>query len=201
MKEIALWIVKTVGNMGYAGIFFLMFLESSFFPFPSEVVMPPAGYLAAKGEMSLIGAIIAGSLGSLAGALFNYAVSYKLGRPLIIKYGRWVFLSEAKLKKVEAFFEEHGAISTFVGRLLPGIRQYISLPAGLAGMNIITFSVYTLLGASIWVTILALLGYLVGYNEKLLERHIHTVTLLLIAFSAVIVGFYLLFKKKSKPVV
>ncbi len=201
MKEIVLWIVKTVGDMGYLGIFFLMFLESTFFPFPSEVVMPPAGYLAAKGEMSLLAAILSGTLGSLAGALFNYLLSYKLGRPLIIKFGKFFLLSETKLKKVDRFFEEHGAISTFVGRLLPGIRQYISLPAGLARMNIVIFSLYTVLGASLWVAILAILGYFVGYNEELLKKHINIATLFFIIFSFIVVGCYLLFKRKFKSVI
>ncbi len=201
MKEIVLWIVRTIGDMGYLGIFFLMFLESTFFPFPSEVVMPPAGYLAAKGEMSLLAAILSGTLGSLAGALFNYLLSYKLGRPLIIKFGKFFLLSETKLKKVDRFFEEHGAISTFIGRLLPGIRQYISLPAGLARMNVVIFSLYTILGASIWVAILAILGYFVGYNEELLKKHINMVTLFLIIFSFIVVGCYLLFKRKFKSVI
>ena len=131
------FLVQTIGSWGYVGIFCLMFLESSFFPFPSEVVMIPAGYLAHKGEMSLIGALLAGIGGSLTGALFNYYLSVKLGRKLLLKYGNYVWFGEEKLEKLEAFFKKHGEISIFNGRLIPGIRQYISIPAGLAHMNLL----------------------------------------------------------------
>ncbi len=197
MKEIALWIVKAVADLGYLGIFFLMFLESSFFPFPSEVVMPPAGYLASKGEMSLSLAIIFGSLGSLMGALFNYLLSLKLGRPFLLRYGKYFLLTESKLKKVDVFFENHGAISMFLGRLLPGIRQYISLPAGIAKMNIFTFCTYTLLGASIWVSILSFLGYFVGHNEELLKKHLHLVSFVLMAFCLFALVIYIFVKKRK----
>ncbi|MEK7843517.1 MAG: DedA family protein, partial [Pseudomonadota bacterium] len=156
MYEIIDWIVRTVGGLGYPGIFIMMFLESSFVPFPSEVVMIPAGYLAYKGEMNLVLAILAGTLGSLTGALFNYYLAVKLGRPFLLHYGKYVMFSEASLRKMEDFFARHGHISTFTGRLIPVVRQYISLPAGLARMNLAVFSFYTSLGAGIWVTILAL---------------------------------------------
>ncbi|MCK5825523.1 MAG: DedA family protein, partial [Desulfuromusa sp.] len=128
--QIVIWIVDTVSLWGYPGIIVLMFLESSFFPFPSEVVIPPAGYLASQGEMSLSLVIAAGITGSLLGACFNYWLAVKWGRPLFERYGRYVLLTPAALEKSEKFFARHGHISTFVGRLLPGIRQYISLPAG-----------------------------------------------------------------------
>ena len=182
--------------MGYAGIFFLMFLESSFFPFPSEVVMPPAGYLAYKGEMDLMLAILAGTAGSLAGALFNYYLAMFLGRPFLERYGRYFFLSSQKLEKLEEFFERHGAISTFVGRLLPGVRQYISLPAGLSRMNIWIFSLFTFLGAGIWVSVLALIGYFVGSNEQLIKRHLHTATAATVVLSALLVGLYLWWNRR-----
>ena len=190
MKKLVFWIINTVGSMGYLGIFFLMFLESSFFPFPSEVVVPPAGYLAAKGKMSLPLVILAGTGGSLAGALFNYYVAMFLGRPFLERFGRYLLLSSEKLRKLDVFFEKHGAISTFVGRLLPGIRQYISLPAGLSKMNVLVFSVYTALGAGIWVSALALLGYFVGNNEALLKEHLHEITVALVVFSAIVVAVY-----------
>ena len=190
MKEIALWIVNTVGGLGYAGIFFLMFLESSFFPFPSEVVMPPAGYLASKGKMSLALAIASGTAGSLAGALFNYYLAMFLGRSFIVKYGRYFLFTPEKLEKMERFFQKHGAISMFVGRLLPGVRQYISLPAGISRMNVLVFSIFTVLGAGIWVSVLTVIGYLVGNNEELLKRHLHLATAALVLFSVVVVGVY-----------
>ena len=139
-----------------------MFLESSFFPLPSEVVMIPAGYLVFKGEMNAIIAVICGIAGSLAGALFNYYIALKFGRDFLIRYGKYVFFTESTMQKMEAFFIKHGPMSTFVGRLITIIRQYISLPAGLARMNLVKFCLYTSLGAGIWVIILTLIGYYAG---------------------------------------
>ncbi|MBL0687704.1 MAG: DedA family protein [Sulfurospirillum sp.] len=165
------FLIDTIGSLGYFGIFFLMFLESTFFPFPSEVVIIPAGYLAYKGEMNIFLVILMGILGSLIGALLNYYLSKTLGRKLLLKYGHYIWFKEDKLIKMEKFFKSHGDISTFNGRLIPVIRQYISLPAGLSNMNILKFSIYTSLGAGIWVTILALLGYFLGSNGELIEEH------------------------------
>lgn len=162
MSGIIHFIVETVGQLGYLGIFFMMFLESSFFPFPSEVVMIPAGYLAYKGEMNAYLAVLMGILGSLAGAIFNYVLALKFGRAVVLRFGRYFFFSEKSMGQMELFFAKHGEISTFVGRLIPAVRQYISLPAGLARMNLAKFSLYTSLGAGIWVVILTVLGYYVG---------------------------------------
>ena len=133
------WLVDVIGHLGYAGIVGLMFLESSFFPFPSEVVMPPAGYLAWKGEMNVALVLGAGILGSILGALFNYWIAVRWGRPFFEKYGKYFFVTHESLDKAEIFFAHHGHISTFTGRLLPVIRQYISLPAGLARMPLPQF--------------------------------------------------------------
>ena len=139
MHAIIDWIVQTVGAFGYIGIFVMMLIESSIFPLPSEVVMIPAGYLCAKGEMNLVIVIVLGTLGSIAGALLNYYLAVKLGRKLILKYGHYVFFKPETLEKVEVFFKTHGSFSTFTGRLIPVIRHYISLPAGLARMNVWLF--------------------------------------------------------------
>lgn len=162
MADIVNFVVDIVGNLGYIGIFFMMFLESSFFPFPSEVVMIPAGYLAYKGEMNIYIAIFMGILGSLIGALFNYILALKFGRTFVLKFGKYFFFNESSMEKMEIFFKNHGEISTFVGRLIPAVRQYISLPAGLAKMNLIKFCFYTSFGAGIWVIILTIIGYYVG---------------------------------------
>jgi membrane protein DedA with SNARE-associated domain len=156
------WITNTIFALGYPGIAVLMALESSFFPFPSEVVLPPAGYLAAQGRMNAWLALTAGITGSVAGALFNYAVAVRLGRPLLHRYGKYLLIKEATLDRAEAFFRKHGEISTFVGRLIPVIRQYISLPAGLARMGLRRFALYTALGAAIWCGILTWVGWYVG---------------------------------------
>ncbi|GAB6888435.1 DedA family protein [Desulfothermus okinawensis JCM 13304] len=198
-NEIVNFIMSTVGNMGYTGIVVLMFLESSFFPFPSEVVIPPAAYLASRGDMNLYLVIISGIVGSLLGAIFNYYLALYLGRPFFYKYGKYFFVSHNSLKKAEGFFEVHGHISTFVGRLLPGIRQYISLPAGLAKMNIWLFSIFTALGAGIWVIVLALLGYFFGINRELLKQHLHIVSISLIIFVLVVSFIYFwIYKRKNK---
>ena len=198
LHDIVTFLVETVGSLGYLGIFLLMFLESTFFPFPSEVVMIPAGYLAYKGEMSLFWAIVAGIAGSLFGALFNYVLAYTLGKAFFEKYGRYLLVDRDKLEKLEHFFQKHGAISTFNGRLIPGIRQLISLPAGLARMNLFLFSLYTTLGAGIWVTILALLGYLIGHNSALIERYTNIVVVIALTMVGVLTLFYIWRYKRRK---
>jgi len=189
MQEIVDFLVETVGSLGYIGIFLLMFLESSFFPFPSEVVMIPAGYLAYKGDMNLGLVLCFGISGSLAGAWFNYILAHKFGRKFLLK-----FMSEEKVAKLDEFFENHGHISTFTGRLIPGIRQYISFPAGLAKMDKIKFSVYTTLGAGVWVTILTLLGFLIGENQELIHKYLREITILTIILICIIIFIYVRLK-------
>ena len=197
LHEIVNFIVETVGSLGYIGIFIMMFLESSFFPFPSEVVMVPAGYLAYKGEMNMLIAIVAGIFGSLAGALFNYFLAVKFGRAFLIKYGKYFFVKEETIEKMENFFKVHGPISTFSGRLIPAVRQYISLPAGLAKMNLWKFSLYTSLGAGIWVLILALLGYFIGSNQALIDEYLKIIIITILGLLAVFVLFYIRIKMKK----
>jgi len=191
------WVVATVESWGYAGIFVAMFLESSFFPFPSEVVMIPAGYLAFQGKMNMFMALCSGILGSLAGALFNYFLAAKYGRPFLLRYGRYFFLKPQSLQKLEDFFAKHGDISTFNGRLIPGIRQYISMPAGLARMPLGKFSLYTMLGAGIWVTVLALLGYYLGANEDQVAHYLKGATVIALLFITGLSLFYWL-RQKNK---
>lgn len=197
LHDIVNFIVDTVADFGYIGIFIMMFLESSFFPFPSEVVMIPAGYLAAKGEMNLFYAIASGIFGSLAGAVFNYYLAKRFGRSFISKYGKYVLLKEETLEKMEDFFQKHGHISTFSGRLIPAVRQYISLPAGLAKMNIFVFSTYTSLGAGIWVLILALIGYFIGENQEAVSEYVKLATIVVLSLIAILVIFYIRIKLKE----
>ena len=188
------FIVQTVGEWGYAGIFLMMFLESSFFPFPSEVAMIPAGYLAHQGQMSLVLAWCAGTAGSLAGAVFNYYLCYFFGRELVLKYGKYVGITKVKMRKFEACFKRHGEISTFNCRLIPGIRQYISLPAGLAKMNLFKFSLYTTLGAGIWVAILLAVGWYLGKNyDKSAFSHI---VVALLAAVGLLTTLYIVYVKR-----
>ncbi len=197
MEAIVTWIVTTVGQWGYPGIVALMFLESSFFPFPSEIVVVPAGYLAARGEMALGLVVAAGIAGSLGGALFNYWLAARWGRPLFERYGRYLLVRPAHLARAERFFARHGHVSTFIGRLLPGIRQYISLPAGLARMDLKLFAIFTALGAGIWVVILALLGYFIGNNQELLQRWLHEITAGLAAACLLIAAVYIRHQRRA----
>lgn len=197
LHEIIDFIVKTVGDLGYWGIFMMMFLESSFFPFPSEVVMIPAGYLAYKGEMNLFLAVFAGIAGSLAGAVFNYFLAMRFGRVFIQRYGKYVLIKEETLQKMEDFFAKHGHISTFSGRLIPAVRQYISLPAGLAKMNLLKFSLYTSLGAGIWVLILALLGYFIGHNQELISEYLRIIIVAILVLLAIFILIYVRLKLKK----
>src|SRR5665647_399309 len=201
MHAVINWLVESIGAMGYLGIFVLMAMESSVIPVPSELIMPAAGYLAQAGKMDMLIAILCGTFGSLFGAYVNYFASHYLGRPLILKYGRYVWITEEKFMKVETFFLRHGEISTFIGRLLPVVRHLISLPAGLAGMNHWKFSLYTLLGAGIWVTILTWIGYFIGSNQALIIQYSHQALYGVLVFSAVLIVIYVkLQSKRKKPV-
>ena len=197
MHAVVDWLVQTIGSMGYPGIFLLMAMESSVIPIPSELVMPPAGYLAQQGQMNMALAILCGTAGSLIGAYANYFAARFLGRPLILKYGKYVFITEEKFAKVEAFFLQHGEISTFIGRLLPVVRHLISLPAGLAGMNHLKFSLYTLLGAGIWVTVLTFIGYFIGSNQALIMQYSHHALAVVLAVSAVIILVYVKLQRRN----
>ena len=199
LEGLVSFIVEGVSALGYPGIVILMFLESSFFPFPSEVVMIPAGYLSSTGRMNLVLAIVCGTLGSVLGAVFNYYLGKKLGRPFLTRYGRYMLLNEERLLEIESKFNRHGEIITFIGRLLPGIRQYISFPPGITRMNLLRFALFTSLGAGIWVTILALLGYFLGENQQLIYQHLSEITYLLIVFSiAVILVYAFRYRRRSR---
>lgn len=192
------WLVETIGTLGYPGIFLLMAVESSIIPFPSEVVMPPAGYLVFQGKMNPWLVVFAGGLGSLAGAYANYYGALYLGRPLLLQYGRFVGLAELKLEKAEYFFRKHGEISTFIGRLLPVIRQLISVPAGLARMNHARFAFYTALGASIWCAVLAWIGYLIGDNQQLIMQMSRQALVWVLLSSLVLVAVYIGRQRRSR---
>jgi len=191
MHTVIQWLLDTIGSMGYPGIFLLMAMESSVIPVPSELVMPPAGYLAFQGNMNLGVAILCGTLGSLVGAYANYLASHYLGRPLVLKYGKYVLITPEKFEKVERFFLRHGEISTFIGRLLPVVRHLISIPAGLSGMNHLKFSFYTLAGAGVWCSILAGIGYFIGENQQLIIQYSHKALAWVVLASAVIIAVYI----------
>ncbi len=198
MHELISWLVTTIGALGYPGIFILMAMESSVIPIPSELVMPPAGYLAQQGQMNMVIAILCGTAGSLVGAYANYFAAHYLGRPLVLKYGKYVWITEEKFAKVEKYFRDHGEISTFIGRLIPVVRHLISIPAGLAGMNHVKFSLYTVFGAGIWVTVLSFIGYFIGENQELIMRYSHQALIGVVIVSAVIIYFYVKAHRKKQ---
>lgn len=194
--ETLLLIIK---ELGYIGIFIGMTIESSFFPFPSEVILIPAGTLIARGEMSFLAVFFAGLFGSLAGAWINYFLALFLGRKtvdyLVGKYGRFLFITNKKLRKTDDYFRKHGEVTTFVGRLIFIIRQLISLPAGFAKMNFLKFSLYTALGAGTWTLVLILVGYFFGSSVQPMMKIITAVFLIV---SLLITLIYALTRKKSK---
>ena len=200
-------------------IFIFMTIESSFIPFPSEVVMIPAGFLAARGEMltgnvfiDCILAVIIGTSGSLAGAYVNYYLSLYLGRTALHKYGKYFFLKEETILRAEEVFREYGAAATFICRLLPGIRQLISIPAGLAKMPLGSFTLFTGLGAGIWVVILTAIGAWLGHlsgdmdyptlinkGKQLISDHYGWIIAAVVVFGAVYVVIHKKVMKLNTP--
>jgi membrane protein DedA with SNARE-associated domain len=166
------WLVATIGVLGYPGIVVLMAIESSVIPLPSELVMAPAGYLAATGQMNAGLALACGILGSLIGSYANYWVAARVGRWVFVRYGRWVLVSEKSLERSERFFVSHGPIAVFIARLFPVLRHLISIPAGIARMPLGRFLFYTGTGAGIWWAVLMGIGWVIGKEGKSLNREL-----------------------------
>lgn len=196
-------------NMNYASITALMTVESSFIPFPSEVVIPPAAYIASKPEsnLNIFLVVLFGTIGALLGSYVNYFLAMFLGRPVIYKiadskFGKMLLLNGEKIKHAEEYFNKHGKTSTVVGRLIPAVRQLISIPAGLAKMNFATFTIYTVIGSGTWNIILALLGYLAHGQADLINKYSHELGYIVIALVVLLAIFfifkYLLKQKKRR---
>jgi membrane protein DedA with SNARE-associated domain len=198
------WLLKVCLDLGYPGIIALMAMESSILPVPSELVMPPGGYWAAKGQMNFWVVILCGVIGSILGALANYYGAQLIGRPLIRRYGKYVLLSEKNLERSERFFAQHGEISTLIGRLFPVIRHLISIPAGLHRMPLPKFILYTAIGAAVWCAILTWIGFFLGQNEAVLrndeiQRYVTWAIIALVPLSLGAIGFYM-WRRRRKPV-
>lgn len=198
-QSLADWYMQ---NMNYFTITLLMAIESSFVPLPSELVIPPAIWKAASGELNMYLVVLFATLGAVIGAMFNYVLARWLGRVIIYslaesKVGKMFLLNQGKIEHAEAYFNRHGRSSTFIGRLIPGIRHLISIPAGLAKMNIKQFVLYTALGSGIWHIILAALSYYLYQQQDLLYKYMHELSYILLACGALFV-VYLIWKYKKK---
>lgn len=193
-------------NMNYGSITILMTIESSFIPFPSEVVIPPAAYVAdndgsslhvtASYPINVLLVVLFGTIGAILGAIINYLLSMWLGRPIIYAFadsrvGHVLLLSSDKIRKAEDYFNDHGKVSTFVGRLIPGIRQLISIPAGLAKMHFGWFLLYTFLGAFLWNSVLALLGYIAHGQMDLIHKYSHELSIIILALLAAVIVYFI----------
>lgn len=196
IESILVWLASLVTSIilkiGYWGVVVLMTIESSFIPFPSEIIVPPAAYLAQQGQFNIYLVIIAGIAGSLLGALINYCLAYTLGRKIIYalarkKFSKFLLINPEKLVQAEKYFLKYGNVSTFIGRLVPWLRQLISIPAGFSKMNLKGFIFYTSLGSGIWVIILAVLGYAFGSNQELLAGYYEEISLFFIILALIIV--------------
>jgi len=200
MYEFFLQVVWFVESLGYFGIFIMTFIESTFIPIPSEITLIPAGDLVQKGQMSGLVVLLVSIAGTIGGALANYYIAYFFGRLLFVDKGKYFFLNPSKLKKIEQFFAEHGAISVFTGRFLPGVKHFISFPAGLAKMNLKLFALYTALGGAIWCTILITLGYIIGENEHLIKKYLKQLNFIFIILVSILVIYYIWKKRQNKKI-
>jgi membrane protein DedA with SNARE-associated domain len=176
----ASWVTGLLASTGYVGLVFLMFLENVFPPIPSELIVPLAGYMTRQGELTFVGIILAGTLGSVLGALMLYYLGHKLGldrtRELARRRGRWLTISERDVERAKHWFDRHGASAVFLCRLVPGIRSLISIPAGIGSMRMSTFVMLTTAGSAIWTTVLAGVGYVLAHNFRKVEQYLDPVS-------------------------
>lgn len=188
--------LNITSNLGYIGILILMIVESSFIPFPSEVILIPAGALIAQGKMSFMLVLAAATAGSILGALINYFIALHFGRKAVNKivdrFGNIFFLDHKKLAHTDRFFNKHGELTTLLGRLIPGIRQLISIPAGFSNMNLGKFILFTGIGAAIWSWILIFLGFSLGENLDLINQNLKLITWVIILFAIILITIYII---------
>ncbi len=195
-EVLSMFVVQVIETLGYFGIFIMMALESACIPFPSEVIMPFAGFVVHEGNLNFVWIVIIGTLGNLVGSLIAYYVGLKGGRPILEKYGKYILVTEDKLDLADDIFNKYGSITVFVGRILPVIRTFISLPAGIARMDIKKFTVYTTLGCLPWTLVLAYLGVILGQNWHILTNYFHILdVILVIAIIALILYWVYKFRK------
>ncbi|MDD1755236.1 MAG: DedA family protein [Methanomassiliicoccales archaeon] len=194
-------IIDFISSSGYPGIFFAMFIEGIITPIPSELIMPFAGYLASTGRFSLPLVILAGTLGATLGSTVAYGIARLVGRPIVDKYGRYIFLDQTKVDKADAWFKKYGSWGILLGHAIPGIRSIISFPAGIFKMDLKRFILFTFLGALIWNTVLSSAGYLLGEYYIEFWKALEGWDLIIIAIAVVAVAAYLLWhRRRTVPV-
>lgn len=196
------WITNTLNSLGYVGIGLLMFLENVFPPIPSELIMPLAGFTAAQGKLALFPAILAGSIGSLLGALLWYYIGKFVGEVRLKQwadqYGKWLTLSSADITKADNWFNKYGGLAVFLGRLVPGVRTLISLPAGVSEMPLLPFVLYSALGSTFWVAILTYLGYVLGDNYELVEEYLGPVSKIVVVALAIAFVVWVVWRQSQR---
>lgn len=187
-----------ISHLGYPGIFALMALESALIPIPSEVIMPFSGFLVSQGQFSLIGIVIAGTLGNLVGSWAAYALGYwahdKIIRKLVKKYGKFILLTEDEYDSAVKLFSKNGQLFVAISRMLPAIRTVISLPAGVAKLNFIKFSLFTFIGCLIWSFILAYIGVKLGENWEIIRPYFRKFDIIIVAITIILFGVYIYYK-------
>lgn len=203
MNQISEWVLAIMAKFGYFGIIFAMFAENVFPPIPSEVIMPAAGFAVAKGDLSLILVILAGTLGCVLGALPLYYLGSLFSEERLVvftkKYGKYVFVKPDDILASSRWFDKHGKKAIFIGRMVPGIRSLISIPAGMNKMPMLSFVVLTALGSSIWITVLALAGYHFGNNYEIIETTLAPYSKIFLVLAMVIIIGCFVKRRISKP--
>jgi membrane protein DedA with SNARE-associated domain len=198
ISAVAEWIIGVISSMGYGGIVLLMAIESACIPLPSEIIMPFAGFLVSRGEMTLWGIALAGAIGCVLGSIPAYYAGMLGGRPLAEKFGRYVLISKKDLDMADRWFANHGEIIIFIARLLPGVRTFIAFPAGMARMNMTRFIVYTFVGSFIWCWALGYVGMKAGEHWEDLKVYFHQSHYVIIAAGLAFVGWYIWHHFKSE---
>jgi len=191
--------VDAVQGLGYIGLFVLMFFGNALVPIPVEAIMIPAGYLVQQGNMNLIGVMASAILGDISGSLFSYYIAYHFGRRFLFAYGKYFFFSHDKVEMLDRFFASHGEISVLTGRLIPGLRHFMAFPAGLSHMRVKKFVAYTGIGGGLWMSILVLVGYLIGGNKTLVRHYMTYIEVVVIGAIIVMIMLYIRHHRKKAP--
>lgn len=188
---LAAWIISVISSLGYGGIVLLMAIESACIPLPSEIIMPFSGFLVFKGQMTLFGIALAGAIGCVVGSIPAYYLGMLGGRPLVQKYGKWVLISHRDLQMADRWFERHGEIIIFIGRLLPAVRTFIAFPAGVSRMNMTKFIFYTFTGSFIWCWLLGYAGMKAGEHWESLKVYFHEFHYVIAAAALIFLVWYI----------